>query len=343
MAEVWRDSFDYYTGGTLRGYNANFSNHTITQARTGPKGMTLSSATSGELKRINDNTGLDHATFFQGIALKRVDSNALGGLVFCSDAMATVHITVSIVIATGAIQVARGTHTGTVLATSATGLVNPDGVWHYLEAMVTLGDAGVGQYQVFLDGVEIIALTTADTKNGGTKTVFDSHGLRGNNSCYMDDYYVCNAAGSAPNNTYYGDTEVLAIFPTGAGDITQLTPTTPPNWECVNDSGTASLTDNVSGQTDGDRDRYAMADIPLAGTVHSVTSHVAAAKVGTDVKFVRTNMKVGSTTVEGASQVLTTTLAYMKPTVREVNPDTSIAWTPAQVNSLLAGPVVKDT
>lgn len=342
MGEVWRDSFDFYTGATGRGYNAAFSNHSITQARTGPKGMTLASATSGECKRINESTGLDHATFFQGIALKRVDSNALGGLVFCSDSMATVHVTVSVVIATGAIQVARGTHTGTVLATSATGLVPPDSTWHYLEAMVLLGDAGVGQYQVFLDGAEIIPLTTADTKNGGTKTVFDSHGLRGNNSCYLDDYYVANAAGSI-NNTFYGDTEVLALFPIGAGDLTQLTPSAGANWQCVDDTGTASLTDYVSGLTDGDRDRYAMTQIPNAGTIHSATITLAAAKLGTDAKFVRTNIKSGATVAEGTSKVLSTSLAYLAPTMRELNPDTSAAWTPSQINAINVGPVVKDS
>lgn len=343
MSEVWRDSFDFYTGATGRGYNAAFGGHSATQARTGEKGIFVtSSGTSAEIKRMNDATSLDHATFYQGIAIKRTDSNALGALVFCSDSMATVHVTVSVVIATGAIQVARGTHTGTVLATSAVDLIMPDSTWHYLEAMVLLGDAGVGQYRVMLDGVEIIPLTTGDTKNGGTKTVFDSHGLRGNATCYLDDYYVCNGAGSI-NNTFYGDTEILARFPTADGDLIQLTPSAGSNWSCVDDTGTATLSDYVTGQTDGNRDRYVMSDIPNAGTVHSVSTIIAAAKVGTDTKYVRDNLKSGSTVSEGSSNVLSTSLAYMRAQVRELNPDGNIAWTPTAVNAIQVGPVVKDS
>src|SRR5439155_2772463 len=93
-------------------------------------------------------------------------------VVLGSDAGATFHVTLR-VSTDGSLSVLRGPATGGVIAgPTAAGLVAVN-TWVFLELQATLSDT-VGTAVVRINGTQVINATGLDTKNAGTKTVFDS-------------------------------------------------------------------------------------------------------------------------------------------------------------------------
>jgi hypothetical protein len=106
-----------------------------------------------------------------------------------SDAGVTVHNTLS-ADNTGALYVTRSTAPGIV--SSAAGLI-VTGTWYYVELTVKLHDTA-GTVTLRLNGAVVASGTGLDTKNAGTKAVYDSLQFRGGTSqaFIVDDVYIRN-------------------------------------------------------------------------------------------------------------------------------------------------------
>lgn len=141
-------------------------------------------------------------TIVFGFAFK-VDAlgNTTNFVSLLSDAGATLHTSLSLS-ASGQINVVRST--SIVLATSTATVTAA--TWQFIEAKLKLGDTGVGSWQVRLNNTSVLGPTTGDTKQAGTKTVYDRFRLRGNSGVTrsFDDLYVLS--GSA--ETFRGDTTI---------------------------------------------------------------------------------------------------------------------------------------
>lgn len=231
------------------------------------------------------------------------------------------------------LAVGRGT---TVVATAS---VNEPllGAWVFVEVRATIADTG-GRCVVRIDGQTVIDFT-GDTKNGGTATTVDSLqfvGAGSGTTRYIDDLYVNDATGTAPNNTFYGPCRVYALAPTGPGTDTQFTASSGANWTCV-DEQPASATDYVSAATIGTRDTYALADLP--GSVSAVygvrPTAIAKSSDGAAVNL-KTAVRSAGTVYGGTITPLGATDAAIS-TVRSVDPATAAAWTVAGVNAAEAG------
>jgi hypothetical protein len=85
---------------------------------------------------------------------------------------------------------------------SADGVV-PVRTWCYIEVRFVLGDSPNGSATVRVNGTTVINVTGIDTKQGGTKTVYDTVRLTGPTSVGLiaDDLYVL----SGPGETFRGD------------------------------------------------------------------------------------------------------------------------------------------
>lgn len=96
----------------------------------------------------------------------------------------------------GSVGVTRGTSTDLV-TTSPTNtiLIN---TWYYLELQITLHDTA-GALTVRKNGAVLLTGTALDTKNAGTKTVYDTVRLRSAATTTMltDDLYITMGAGAA--------------------------------------------------------------------------------------------------------------------------------------------------
>ncbi len=325
---------------------------TSSQSRTGANACVCfgssSDSSTGKVTRTVPAAG-EHATFICGAAVYRVLATGTVQTLmrFMSDAAVTSHVTLGVTVG-GAIEARRGGVGGTLLGTSAAGVL-PTGAWHYLEAKVLLSDT-VGTVTVRVDGVAVLTLTGLDTKNAGTKTVLDSvtlsvAGASGTSSDqhYWDDVYIANGAGSV-NNDFLGDLRVRALLPSGNGNSSQLVGSdsnSTDNYLLV-DEATPSTADYVGSATLNEKDTYAFGDLPDAsGTVLGVQINAYATKTDAAARNLALVTRSAGTDYDGSDVALAlSTNAYVSQ-VRETDPATAVAWTRAGVDAAEFGVKVR--
>jgi hypothetical protein len=161
-------------------------NPTIVTGRTGTAAqVTLSGC------QLNYNVSTPDQTDTVTIGFAWRTTNLNSDLLFLrSDAGATDHNRINIT-STGQIIFSRA---GTSIASSATGLVAIN-TWNYLEVQAKLSDT-VGTVTVRLNGTAVITATGLDTKNAGTKTVYDQirFSTLDGRVYLIDDLYLRNDA-----------------------------------------------------------------------------------------------------------------------------------------------------
>lgn len=337
MALLFCDGFDdnLYNLGKYDGTSLVQSGTGLASARNG-NGIKLA---GGDYLRKQVAAADEHATLIVGAAVKLDASGNSSGTEgifnFRSDSMATAHVTIG-VDGTGALIAYRGTTLGVSLGTS-TNTIPDRSQFYYIEAKVLLSDT-VGTVDVKVNGTSFLALTGKDTKNNGTKTVFDSFGLGSAGSTARfytyDDFYACNGAGAARND-FLGDLVIETIFPTGTGNSTQLTATGTPggasNWAYVDES-TPNTTDYVNSATAAQKDTYVFGDLSRAtGNILGVQAATYAQKSDSGSRSHRILTRLSSTDYQGASQALTTSWAVYRE-IWATRPSDSSAWTISDVN-----------
>ena len=252
---------------------------------------------------------------------------------FLADANTVQHC-VFAVTSVGAVVLKRN---GVILATSAASLVLP-ATWNYLEFTGSIHDT-TGYMSARVNGTEIISFT-GDTRNNGTSMLTDTVrflpcGI--NQVNFWDDMYILNDLGPAPYNAPLGDCRVQTLVPTGAGSTTQLTPVgSASNWDNV-DEFPPSMTDYNFSSTPGQRDLYTMSDLVLGTTtILGVAANSSALKNDAGSRSIINTVKTGGTVFGGGARALSTA-QQTQTGIWQVNPDTGVAWTPAEVNAIEAG------
>ena len=144
------------------------------------------------------------------------------------------------------------TRNGTTLATGSLALVANR--WYYLE-FKTLCHGSAGAFELRINGVAEVSGTGVNTQGAGSATMngvslFDT--AENQNEQHMDDFYLMD--GSVPGAAFLGSCHVGSLLPTGAGDLTQWTPSAGSNYQNVQDAAPDGDTDynetGVSGYTD---------------------------------------------------------------------------------------------
>jgi hypothetical protein len=258
-------------------------------------------------------------------------------LFLAGDNGATIHLQLQW-ISTGVLGLYRG---ATLLAT-ATAISDPvvgSGFWHYLEMSATIDDT-TGSVILRCDGVQILSFT-GDTKNGGSNSTIDEVFLctyvGSGGITYFDDVYILDSGGSAPYNTFLGEVRIYTTLPTGAGATTQWTPSAGTNFGAVDDVP-YSASDYVSTSTSGNRDTYAMSDLPSGvGTIYAVRTVAAAKKSDAGAASLKVVDRSGGANYYGTTTALATGDVSVFGAIRTVDPATSAAWTASGVNALEAG------
>ncbi len=232
-----------------------------------------------------------------------------------------------LVLSDGRIRVQNNT---TVLGTTTNTLV--PGQWYYIELYATASPTN-GQVQIHVNEVQWLGLTgqnTVETGGGNFGQVhFQGPNGANTNDCKYDDMYVHNSA-------RLGDCRIDLIYPTGAGNYTQWTPSAGANWQCV-DERPASESDYVYTSTVGQKDSYAFADLPTGGgTIYGVAVNMYAAKTGSTTRGVTPFTRLGSTDYNGNEALLTTGAAFFSH-IYENNPATGTNWQESEVNAAQFG------
>jgi hypothetical protein len=259
-------------------------------------------------------------------------------LVLLGDAQATTHLTLQLN-SSSQLELRRGTPAGTILATGTT--VFTSGVFNYIEMHATIADSG-GVCQVRINGSATNEIDfTGDTKNAGTSTNIDGVKVGdGSGQLVVTDWYIANALGSSPTNSWLGDTVVRTLAPSGDGDLSQLVGSDGnqvSNWQQVDELPPATADYNGS-PTVGNEDTYALADLPSTTGVSVYGVQVCAVMAKSDAGAANGQpvLRVSSTDYTATARVLSTTYAEAVD-FYEKNPATGTFFTASEVNAAQAG------
>lgn len=339
MSLLWMDGFE--NNSTLsRKYSLGYpaASYTVMTSRPNSGSCVRLSGGSREVT-WSLAPGDEHATLIAGVAFQNTDAtwgsdtNAI--ISFLSDGGATWHVgtgpSVGGSSSTTKLRAMRGEF-GTIIGTQAS-LVMPAQAWYYVEMKATLGDAG--SVTVRVNGQTVIDASGVDTKNGGTKTVFDAVRLNYcNNFTLIDDFYICNGAGSAYND-FLGDTRVETLRPNGNGNYSDWIGSdadSTNNYQLV-DEATYDAADYVLSSATNERDTYTFDDmVHTTGAVKGVMTHGIMSKTDTGARQARLIARTNSLNFSGPTEDLETT-DYGFHKVWEKNPDTTNDWAIAEVNA----------
>lgn len=333
MAMLFMDGFDHYASADIPkkwGSTASGSRTILpTGGRRGGGALQLSSTSCAK--------GFGAAatdTVVVGLCFVATATNGGQAVQLTGDATATIHVSI-IALTNGAIEVRRGSATGTIIGTSAAGVVNV-ALPFYLEAKVKLHDT-TGSVEIRVNGssTPVLNLTNVDTKSGGTETVFSGVTLPIQSST-VDDLYVLDTSGAA-NNNFLGDVRIDTIFPTSDGNYQSFTPSTAGAHYVLVDDATPNTTDYVDGAASGDRESFGLADLAAltSSTVYAVQVNAAVNKDDAGARSASTMIRTSATDADGASVALGTTQSYISQ-IYATDAGGS-AWTQSSVNAMEAG------
>jgi hypothetical protein len=335
MSLLFMEGFD--DNLATRGKWTSYGTETYTTGRLGNAARWANGTNNGMRKVV---AGADeHATMTVGFAFKPDNAyNNAALLNFISDTSATTHIALGTDI-NNALVVRRG---ATVLGTSSSNLIVP-GTFIYIECSVVLHDT-TGSVVVKVNTATVLNLTSVDTKNGGTKTVFE--GIRFDNqtgqTSQMDDIYLSNGAG-AVNTGFLGDVSVETLFPNGNGNSSQLLGSdadSVDNYLLV-DEVTPNTTDYVGSGTDNQKDTYAFTNlVHSTGNIRGIQTAMYAAKSDSGARSMAKVIRSGGTDFDGADKVLSTSFTAIFE-INETDPNTAAAWTIANTNAAEFGVKVR--
>lgn len=157
---------------------------------------------------------------------------------------------------------------------------------------------------------------------------------------FWDDVYLLDDTG-AHNTDYLGNVRVNAQFAVAPGDLTQFgrVGAATSNWDAVNDT---ALTDAqyVYDGTAGEMDLYTMNPNVTAQNIFGVQIRGAYRQDDSTQMIARNILKTGGTIYEGSDHYLSGSYRYYRD-VWELNPNTGVGWTSANLNAIQAGTKVQ--
>ena len=232
---------------------------------------------------------------------------------------------------------ATGPNSGTMLGASVVGTIKPN-TFHYVEVEMVCHDTS-GRVRIVVDGVEVLNVTGADTRNGGTGTA-DTIVLAANSGDFVtanhdfDDLYVTDSAlslGEKRVETLVPNADVTKTFVPNAGTT---------NYTQVDDLPNTGDTDFVQGSNLGDVDTYAFTDLSAnPQTIEAVQLIAYAKKTDASTRGIALQVKSGTAVSDGPLTNLNATYAKIERLLT-YDPNTGSAWTTAAVNALRGGPKV---
>lgn len=315
MTMILVDGFDH--GDGIDVWTSFAADHATDIKRTGTRSAKQLGAGGPAVYRALGASEIDDGVTM-GIAVYQTAAFAIGGLGGITGCMivlmenTVVHLSAMFRNDTRAIEIWRGTwNGGTRLAFTDTNIWTHD-TWHYLELKAKIADSG-GTAEVRLNGVTVLNFT-GDTRNAGTAGVINRMGFRGNEDSgsaqqvRFDDAYLLNEQGSAPWNTFLGDTRCFPLYPNGNGNYSQLLGSdadSTNNYLLVDEVGPPLSADYVGSATDGQKDTYTFEDMPVSvGTIRAVETRLYAAKTETGAKQMRPLIRRSATDANGADHIL---------------------------------------
>jgi len=363
MALVFMDSFDHYASGDVLkkwdywgGYvwGAIYIGVTVQNIpvrRSGTKYLFVGDQWV-ERDVVDVVTGLDIYTFVVGFACYyQQGCDNMNVYMMTSDRDTQIRINIT---SDGKVKIYRGS---TLLEETPQDYVSP-GTWFHIEAKVVLDDT-VGSYEVRLNEVTVLSGSGIDTQaysgEGVAKIRLSGGQYQSGYGAFDDFFFLDGNASDDPanlNNDFLGDCRIDCIYPNAAGDYTDFTPyPSAPNYENVDDphiTEGGDIDDDETyneSPTVGHKDIYNLESVEALGTpIYAAAQNSCMRKTDAGRRYVRQLIKVngtdylrdtGLTNNDGEWYLTDNYKVTQRPL--DVNPDTELAWTESDLNSLQSG------
>lgn len=341
MALVWIEGFEEFasasgnapTGLTGKYTVANGNLSTLQTGRT--QGLGLRIQDSAANPTVTTPSFGNNQTYIIGLGFKPGNTLVAGRIFEVLDS-STVQWAVYLN-ATGQVEFRRGT---TLIATSAAVVFATD-TWCYLEAKVVIGNAGVGNYEIRVNGTNVLSDADEDTQNSAnafaqTIRLWGNAGGGAARGLTFDDWYV--ATGSGGNVTdFLGSHRAITIYPNAEGDNDDFTPSAgTDNSAMVDETPHDTDTTYVESSTVGHQDLYQFQDAVLVQIAGVQINAVARLTDATPFSL-KLVAKSGVTTDEGSGVAIGSTSYATYSRVLEENPDTTNNWTDSEIDSAQFG------
>lgn len=235
----------------------------------------------------------------------------------------------------GGLYIVRST---TIMATANNSPLAGFRKWHYVEIDLTVANGTGGACQVWVDGISVINLTSADTQNDNAiDGTIDQLLLNRANSSddTWDDIYALDTNGSV-NNARLGEIAIEMLLPDGDGNRNNFTATGAgtTNADRVAD-GTSPDDDTtyVSSATLDDDELYTFGNLTLTGdSVKAVVVRHRSRKVDGGERQMRCLARNGVAESESVATGISAEYRHYDG-IFEQNPTGPANWTPAAVDA----------
>lgn len=221
-------------------------------------------------------------------------------------------------------------YNGNFVSLQATGTHSlTNGQWYFLEMIITFNNT-TGAFHLKINNVDDIVATGLNTVTTANNTA-NRFQLTGQ-SLMWDDFRIFDTTG-ANNNTFIGDCKIETLFANGAGASTQWTPLANANWQEVSEVAVDDDTSYNFATTPGLQDAYTFNSlVHVTSSIHAVGSNLVQRKDNPGTKTTANLAHIGGTDFVGSPITVLDTY-YTNEQLYELNPNTTISWTAADVNA----------
>ena len=200
------------------------------------------------------------------------------------------------------------------------------GSWYYIEWQ-TYAHTSSGSFAVKLDGNAEASATNVNTDAAWGDDGNNQLRLWGETQVSFDDVYILDNA--SPNNTFWGDTKVVAVYPTADATYEQWTPTSGVDHYALVDESTPNVTDYIYTSVNGNNDSFTVQSITGAPfAVQQVMFNRAFTTSGSMYGLIR----ISSTDYTSGSLPVLSSGSQYAQAQWDVNPNTLSPWTQAAFN-----------
>jgi hypothetical protein len=286
------------------------------------------------------------ATLFVHLALRQYASHATQGVLSFWNAAESRQQVLFTLNDNGGISARRGTSNevilqvyGDLLGSTAGGLV-PLGAYVHLGFAVQVHPSA-GVITVYVNGLAQLTLTGLNTRNGTITASDVDHIIVGGTDLEIDDFVISDDVDTGDGCTaFLGDLAGERLLLTGDGATTQLTRSGgASNASCVDDPTPDGNATVVTGTTVGLTDLYTHSALTRLDTVRCLQIATVAKKSSGGTRAIAHVVRTGGVNYPQTDQALGTDYAAQISPLA-LNPETSAAWTNAEVDATELGPKV---
>lgn len=327
MGIIFMDSFNHYnTSGIYDKYSVGDFNITLAGGRDGV-GSYGGTGLSGEMTVSTNNTRYNEAVMsFAGNGNFATIGSLSASMTCVTPGPITYGVATLIIDSVGDIHFTYDPSTGSFVASNFASRKWPLAQWVHVSFKITLTSTTC-RGRIYLNEELILDETlsgwSAETVLGVNR--FKIH--RGMGVC---DYYITDG-------DVYGDLIIGVIRPDGDDSVAFSRSTGAQNYANVDDALVDGDSTYNYASAAATKDIFTMQDVDSAITIYGCQAVMAARKVNAGGATLKMIWKPTTTEFADADFYPSYNQYLYNRVVRNVNPDTGIAWTPSEVNALKMG------